>query len=148
VFLLDTNVISETNRLRPSSEVTAWINGVPQELQYVSAISLAEITRGATRHPDPLQRQNLQFWIDNDLQTWLGDGVLDVSKQIAEKAGQVAGLRDREGRPISFADALIAATAIDYGFTLVTGNTKDFLGLPLQILNPWTDTIPHQAQSL
>ncbi len=46
---------------------------------------------------------------------------------------------------ITFQDSLIAATVMHYEFVLVTRNTKDFEGLPLQILNTWTDTIPHPA---
>lgn len=147
MFLLDTNVISETNRSRPAAHVLAWIDGVPQEMHF-SAVSLAEITRGATRHPDPVQRDRLHAWIEHGLRNWPGAGVLPISKEIAEGAGHLAGLRDGAGRPISVADSSIAATAIDYQFILATRNTKDFVGLPLRLLNPWTDSGAEQAAPL
>ena len=34
-------------------------------------------------------------------------------------------------------DALIAATAIVYGITVVTGNTADFLATGVAVINPW-----------
>jgi predicted nucleic acid-binding protein len=145
VFLLDTNVISETKRSRQDPDVQRWIFNTPQEQQFLSAISLAEMMRGATRHRDPIQRKSLEYWIEHELREWLDAGVLPVSKEIAVRAGRIVGERDTEGPPISFADSLIAATAIDYGFILVTRNIKDFTCLPLQILNPWTDTEPSEA---
>jgi hypothetical protein len=32
---------------------------------------------------------------------------------------------------------MIAATALEHGFTVVTRNVKDFVGLSVPILNPW-----------
>jgi len=49
VFLLDTTVISETKRPRPEPQVQFWIFNTPQERQFLSAISLAEMVRGAER---------------------------------------------------------------------------------------------------
>lgn len=144
MFLLDTNVVSETYRPLPSHGVIAWIAATPREHQYISAVTLTEIIRGATRHPDAVQRARLEAWIAGSLQEWLDQGVLPVSESIARSAGRIAGNRDRSGRPISFPDALIAATAIEYRLTLVTRNVADFEALSLHILNPWTDTVPRK----
>jgi len=38
-------------------------------------------------------------------------------------------------------DAMIAATAKEHGYTLITRNTNDFDGCGVPLLNPWlTDT--------
>ncbi|MEO6284430.1 MAG: type II toxin-antitoxin system VapC family toxin [Dyadobacter sp.] len=43
----------------------------------------------------------------------------------------------RKGKKIKIPDAIIAATALVNGFTLVTDNEKDFEGIPtLKIINP------------
>ena len=49
-------------------------------------------------------------------------------------------MRQLEGRPLSVPDGLIAATAFEHGLTVVARNVKDFEGLGLKILNPWTLT--------
>ena len=54
---------------------------------------------------------------------------LPVSREVAERAGRL-----RRGSAIRMADALIAATALEHGCSLLTRNTRDFQaieGLPL-----------------
>jgi predicted nucleic acid-binding protein len=141
MFLLDTNVVSEMRRPAPSSDVRTWVESKPAEQQFLSAMSLLEITRGAARHSDPLQRSSLQRWIDSTLRVWFGIRVLSISPTIAESAGIWMAARERSGRPISLPDALIAATAIQHNFVLVTRNTKDFIELPLDIYDPWKNKL-------
>ena len=145
MFLPDTNIVSELQRPRPETKVLDWIESVPQELHFLSVISPAEIVRGVTRHPDLQRKAVLQDWVDHKLRDWVGGGLIPVSEMIAEEAGRLSGRRDLSGRPISFGDAHIAATAIEHNLVLVTRNVKDFAGPPLEILNPWTDVVPHKA---
>lgn len=141
MFLLDTNVVSEMRRPDPSLDVRAWVESNPQELQFLSAMSLVEVTRGAARHPDPAQRHSIQRWVDSTLRTWFAARVLVISPEIAESAGVLMGVRERSGRPLSLPDALIAATAIYHNLLLVTRNTKDFVELPLDLYDPWTNEL-------
>jgi predicted nucleic acid-binding protein len=141
MFLLDTNVVSEMRRPNANREVRTWVESKPHELQLLSAISLLEMTRGATRHPDPMQRDSIQRWIDVTLRQWFGTRVLVISPEIAEEAGVCMGVRERSGRPLSLPDALIAATAIHHKLVLVTRNTKDFVSLPMDIYDPWIDQL-------
>jgi hypothetical protein len=39
--------------------------------------------------------------------------------------------------PRSWRDALIAATAKEHGFSLVTRNVGDFDGIDVKVINPW-----------
>ena len=91
--------------------------------------------QGSVLGRDPAQRQSLQFWLDDFVRPWLFERILPVSEVIAETTGRIAGERDTEGRPLSFPDAAIAATAIENAFTLVTRNIKDFANLPVPILS-------------
>jgi len=48
----------------------------------------------------------------------------------------------RPNPSLSLPDALIAATAIHHNFVPVTRNTKDFVDLPLDLYDPWTNKQP------
>ncbi len=145
MFLLDTNIVSELNRRRPAPEVTTWIESVSQRDLWISVITIAEIVQGIASHPDFVHRQALQQWLQNFVRPWLYGRILPLSESIAEITGQISGQNIASGKPISLADAAIAATAIQHGYTLVTRNVKDFSGLSLEIINPWTDTVPRKA---
>jgi len=141
MFLLDTNVVSEMRRPQPSLDVRNWVENKPSDLQFPSVISLLEITRGAVRHPDPVQRNSIQRWIDSTLRVWFETRVLAISAEIAADSGVLMGVQERAGRPISLPDALIAATAMHHHLVLVTRNTKDFVGLPFDVYDPWKNNL-------
>ena len=73
--------------------------------------------------------------------------VLAFDQAAAELAGQIQGELERAGQPIGRADPIIAATALQNGLKLVTGNTAHCqriqqIGHPLVLyqpadLNPW-----------
>ena len=43
--------------------------------------------------------------------------------------------------PRSERDAMIAATAIEHGFTVVTRNTQDFVNTGVTLFNPWHEAV-------
>ena len=64
--------------------------------------------------------------------------VLPVSDAVLERAIVL-----RQSRKLSLGDALIAATAFEYGHELHTHNTKDFEGIPgLVVIDPIADGDP------
>jgi predicted nucleic acid-binding protein len=139
MFLLDTNVVSEMRRPRPDLAVRTWVESKPRESQFLSVISLTEIAHGASAHPDPLQRHNIRQWLDGPLRIWFQGHILDLTPDIAEAAGVLIGVRQRDGIPLALADALLAATAMNKRLVLVTRNTKDFIRLPFDVYDPWTN---------
>lgn len=144
MYLLDTNVLSELERPHADPQVLSWLRSIPQDLLYVSAITLAELIRGVQSHKDPQRRLKLQRWLDVEVRSWLDEGILPVTVDVAEAAGMLSAQRSLSGRPLSFQDSLIAATAVRHSFVMVTRNERDFTSLGLRILNPWTETEPRQ----
>lgn len=136
-YLLDTNVPSEFSRPRPDPRVVRWVRQAPQNEMFLSVISLVELTRGIARQRDPAQQQRLRKWFDLSIRQWFEHEMLAVSERIAERTGLLIGTRDRIGKPISLADATIAATALEYDLALVTRNVRDFEHPGLQVINPW-----------
>jgi toxin FitB len=136
-YLLDTNVQSEVVRARPNPAVVAWVGAQDDKTFYRSAITIGGLRKGITILAEGKRRSQLQNWLDNDLPAEFADRILPVTKTIADRWGVLSGQRQTIGRPLSMADGLIAATALEHGLILVTRNRKDFEDLGATILNPW-----------
>src|SRR5271154_2006910 len=55
------------------------------------------------------------------------------NRMIAERWDTLDAQRQQIGRPLGFADGMIAATALEHGLTLVASNVKDFAGLGVTV---------------
>jgi len=63
--------------------------------------------------------------------------ILECGHREALAAGDLLAYLKRSGRPVGLEDVLIAATARANGYTVVTHNTKHFLGLPEVKVEDW-----------
>jgi predicted nucleic acid-binding protein len=111
-FLLDTNIPSETIRIRPDPQVDAWVRAQDDATLHLSAITIGELRKGLTILPASKRRSQLQDWLENDLIPLFPGRILPVTQAIAERWGVLSGQRQLAGRPLSMADGLIAATAL------------------------------------
>ncbi len=139
MFLLDTNVISELRRpARADPGLLAWASAMPTTRLFLSAITLLEIEIGALRiaRRDPVQGQVLRAWIDDQVLPIFGERVLAVDAAVARRCAQL-----HVPDPASERDALIAATALVHGMTVVTRNVADFATLGVALLNPWQPAV-------
>lgn len=78
----------------------------------------------------------LERWIE-DLKRRFAGQILPLDLEVMETWGILTGTSLNEGHPLSPLDALLAATVLHHGLTLVTRNTAHFRGLPIRLLNPW-----------
>jgi len=63
-FLIDTNVLSEYNRLGgPDAGVKQWLERTDRQSQYVSVLSLAEIQKGIELLAEGKRRAQLEEWL-------------------------------------------------------------------------------------
>ena len=60
--------------------------------------------------------------------------VLSIDTAVAQRWGHLVA---QAGRPLAAIDSLLAATALEHKLIVVTRNSKDFTGLPVQVINPW-----------
>ncbi len=136
-FLLDTNVPSELTRPRPEPQVTEWLEKADDNQLFFSVVSLGEIFKGVTMLPESKRRRDLQRWMEQTLRPWFEGRLLPVTESIAQRWGILAGSRQVKGRPLRVADGMIAATALEHDFTVVTRNVRDFAGLGIKVFDPW-----------
>ncbi len=136
-YLVDTNVPSELTRETPDARVAAFLRSAGKESLFLSVMTLGEIYKGIDMLPVSQKRNALQIWLEVDVRSWYAGRILPVTESIAERWGHLAATAKQRGIAIKDVDAVIAATALEHGLTLVTRNVKDFAGLGVILLNPW-----------
>ena len=111
-----------------------WAAGIPAVQFFLSAISLLEIERGALQvaRKDPTQGKVLRTWIDGQILARFENRILAVDSTVALRCARLHIPDPRSER-----DALIAATALVHGMTVVTRNVEDFEATGVPLLNPW-----------
>jgi predicted nucleic acid-binding protein len=135
MFLLDTNVVSELRRPeRASTNVVTWASTVPAASFFLSAISILEIELGALQiaRKDAAQGAVLRAWIDDQILPRFEGRILAVDTAVAQRCAYLHVPDPRAER-----DALIAATALVHGLTVVTRDVADFARIGVALLNPW-----------
>lgn len=135
MFLLDTNVVSELRRpTRCDPNVLAWARAQAITDFHLSAITILELEIGTQRlaRKDELQGKALRLWIDKVILPQFDGRILPVDTAIAQRCAALHVPDPRADR-----DALIAATALVHGMTVVTRNAQDFEPLGVALLNPW-----------
>ncbi len=137
-WLLDTCVICEPTRPRPSPHVLAWLAGQPEESLHLSVLTLGEIRKGAALLPAGPKRKALEHWLEHDLRDRFAGRIIDVDSDVADLWGRMIASNEAKGRPLPTLDSQIAATALSRGLVLVTRNTPDFAATGAEMHDPWT----------
>lgn len=137
MFVLDTNVVSETFSAQTSSAVDAWIESHDRENYWVTAITRAELVLGMLLLPEGRRRQALAGLIASFFKLTLRNPVLAFGEDEADRFAEIVTRRRRIGSPISDFDAQIAAIAYERGFAVVTRNVRDFEHCGVEVINPW-----------
>jgi toxin FitB len=133
-YLLDTNVVSELRRRRPNREVVRWIEDAPTTSLFLSVLVVGEIRQGVERlrSRDSIQAGLLEEWLEG-LRRDFTDRILPVTTPVAEAWGRLVA-----PAPLPVVDALIAATALVHGLTLVTRDTGALERTGVPLLDPWS----------
>lgn len=136
-FLLDTNIVSETVKVKPEPRVLEWLERQSPPELFLASQTIGELVRGAFKLKEKARRERFTKWIEEDLTHQFENRILAFDHAAARVWGQLMGDGDREGQTRSAADTQIAAVAIDRELILVTRNVKDFERFDLDVLNPW-----------
>ncbi len=136
MFVLDTKVVSELRLpAKANAGVVAWAAAQAPGQLFVSAITVLELETGVLlkERKDPAQGATLRAWLNNKVLAFFADQVLPVDLPVTRLCAQLHVPRPRSER-----DALIAATAMIHGMTVVTRNVQDFRATGVALLDPWT----------
>ena len=137
MFLLDTNVVSELRKIRlgkANRQVAKWADSVDATELFLSVITIQELDMGIllVERRDPTQGAIFRAWLNDHVLPAFSGRVLPIDIAVAQRS---ARLHVPDPRPVR--DALIAATALVHGMTVVTRNVADFEPTGVLILNPW-----------
>jgi hypothetical protein len=138
-WLLDTNVMSELRRSRPSARVRSFIASQRLEDLFVSTVTFAEIRFGIEAVGDPIRRSELNDWLLHRVRPMFDQRVLEVSEDVIFKWRLLVEEGRKVGHTFSQPDLIIAATALQHGLTVVTRDTGDYKLARVPLLNPWVD---------
>jgi len=134
-YLLDTNLVSETRKKKADPGVVAFLRAADSSSLYLSVLTLGELRKGVAskRRTDPIAAKSLAAWVEG-LEFGYAERILGIDAAIARLWGDWSA-----DRPRPVIDTLLAATAVVHGLTLITRNTRHVNGLPVKMINPWSE---------
>jgi predicted nucleic acid-binding protein len=135
MYVFDTNVISELRKdNKADKNVTAWASSIQLSSTFLSVITILELELGTLliERRDKAQGALLRTWLEAQVLPTFTGRILAVDVAVALRCAKL-----HVPHPRSHRDALIAATALVHGMTVVTRNTADFAQTGVGILNPW-----------
>tara|TARA_B110000879_G_scaffold208837_1_gene295233 strand:- start:1026 stop:1445 length:420 start_codon:yes stop_codon:yes gene_type:complete len=138
MFVLDTNVISELRKAksgRADAKVVSWAQTVSSSSLFISAITVLELETGIllVERKDPQQGAVLRSWLNTHVLPAFSERTLPVDVAVALRCARLHVPDPRSDR-----DALIAATALVHGMTVVTRNVADFSPTGVDVVNPFS----------
>ena len=135
MVVLDTNVVSELRKAKAGKadyNVITWAASVQLSSLFLSVITLLELETGILLLE---RRAILRTCLDGHVMPAFAGRVLPIDVAVAQCCARL-----HVPDPCSERDALIAATALVHGMTIVTRNTADFKSTAVPTLNPWART--------
>jgi predicted nucleic acid-binding protein len=135
MYLLDTNVVSELRKAKRADRgVRLWAQALPAASLYLSAVSILELEIGILliERRDRKQGTILRTWMDGHVLPAFDGRILPIDTAVAQQCAVLHVPNPRSDR-----DALIAATALVHGMTVVTRNVDHFQSTGVGLVNPW-----------
>ena len=137
MYLLDTNVVSELRKAKSgksNKNVIAWAKDISPSSLFLSVISILELETGIllVERRDSAQGAVLRSWLNAHVLPVFAERILYLDVAVAQRCAKL-----HVQNPKSDRDAIIAATALVHGMTVVTRNVSDFNQTGVDILNPW-----------
>ena len=137
MVVLDTNVLSALMQERPDHAVRAWLDGLPPESVWTTAITIFEIRYGIARLAPGRKRERLGSGFEALLGDDLDRRILSFDAAAAEEAARIAATARAAGRPVEVQDVQIAGIVRARRGTLATRNLRHFADARIPLVDPW-----------
>jgi predicted nucleic acid-binding protein len=133
VYLLDTNVVPELRKPKPRQGVVAWVQNAADETLHLSAVTIGEIQAGieVTREQDAVKANEIEAWLNSVGETY---NIIPADAHVFRRWAQLMHRRSDH----HLEDALIAATALVRGLSVVTRKVDDYKPFGVSTINPFT----------
>lgn len=138
MIILDTNVVSEPLRSRPSSNVVTWLDAQAPETLYLTTLTLAELRYGIAALPPGRRKRVLEERIEAEVIPLFAERVLAFDEPASRAYGQLRAATRAAGHPLGDLDALIAAVAASRGFAVATRDTEPFVAAGVEVIDPFS----------
>jgi tRNA(fMet)-specific endonuclease VapC len=132
-YLLDTNVLSELVKKRPSPAVLDHLGSIPRESLATASICVTELRYGAARN----SKGGEALWARLASEVLPRFRILPFGLEAAGRAGDIRAELELRGQPIGLEDILIGATALANGLVMVTRNLKHFERIDGLLVESW-----------
>ena len=137
MIVLDTNVLSDLMRPKPSPRVVAWAARQAATELFTTSITEAEIFYGIELLVRGKRREELLAAAEAMFAEDLAGRVVGFESDAARVFSRIAARRRALGKPISHADTQIAAIAHVRKAKLATRNVADFRDCDIDVVDPW-----------
>jgi toxin FitB len=138
MILLDTNIVSQSMKPDGDMNVRSWLDSQLKSDLYLCAPVLAELYYGAKILPEGGKRNFLLAacgQVENEI---FAGRILMFDRIAARYHADLRAMRQKMGKPLPVMDAVIASIASAHSMTLATRNIRDFEGLGLSLVNPYS----------
>lgn len=133
--ILDTNILSQARHPKGNPAVKKYLLQADEGDLYLSVITLGELARGIAKLDPGTRQSQLEAWLA-DTEKLFASRVLQIDRNIAVRWGKLTDHCARKGIALGQADGLIAATALERGMSVVTGNVKHFEPTGVKVIDP------------
>ena len=137
MIVLDTNVLSALMRHESDAVVVAWLDGQPSESIWTTAVTVFEIRFGIEILASGRRRRSLEVAFAKMLEQDFDGRVLAFDQSAAQAAAAIAAKQRQAGNPVEIRDVQIAGIATARKATLATRNTRHFVKIGINLVDPW-----------
>jgi toxin FitB len=137
MYVADTNLISETNRIRPDRRVAGWLSEIDQTSLYTTAVNIAELRAGVYFLTDIARANALTAWIEQ-IRIAFASRILPADENALVLWRKLTHRQQVRRLPNPPVDLLICAIAMTNNQVIATRDVAPFVAAGAAVFNPWT----------
>lgn len=137
MIVLDSNVLSAMMFIDREPVIAAWLAEQTQADLTTTTVSIFEVRFGIARLPAGRRKLDFVRRLDNALKTFLKP-IEVFDEAAATAAAEIHAIRGKARPSIQAPDTMIAGLVKSRRGVLATRNSKDFRGLGITLVDPWS----------